>query len=330
VNIRRKVLLALGAGTLVSPFASLAQQVGKVWRVGVLSDRKRPAKLDLDYYNGFVVGMREHGYVEGKNLFVDWRFVEGKLDLHPPIAAEFVREKVDAILVASTSAAIAAQKATTTIPIVMATVGNPVMSGLVKSLARPGGNITGLTNFSSELSPKQLDLLRDLVPTLSTVAVLINPDNSGQVAFLNNAQAAGKATNIKVLPFEARTLQEIEAGFSRSVRERASAVIVSFDSLFNEHRLRIAELALKHRLPSISGRTEYVESGFLMSYGPSTRDIFRRAATHVDKIFQGAKPADLPVEQPTSFELAVNVKTAKALSIKIPQSVLIRADKVIE
>jgi putative ABC transport system substrate-binding protein len=330
VNTRRKLLIALGASALAAPLVSFAQQQGKVWRVGFLAQNVRPDSLDSHYYGGFLRGMRELGYVEGTNLVIEWRFSADKVVSLPNLAAELVRLKVDVIVASSTPATSAAQKATTTIPIVMGTVGDPVGSGFVKSLARPGGNITGLTNILVEISAKHLEMLSDMVPKLSRVAVLLNPNNQSNAPTLKSVQAAAQKINIKILPVEVRTPQEIDNAFPVIIRERAGALILAQDFIFIRQGRQIAELAAKHRLPSIASIREIAEDGILMSYGPSFADIYRRAATHVDKIFKGAKPADLPVEQPTKFELFINRKTAKALGLTIPQSLLISADKVID
>ena len=330
MNSRRKLLVVLGAGALAVPLSSFAQQQGKVWRVGFLSARRRPVSLDTDYFGAFPRGMRDLGYVEGKNLVIEWRFADGKFEHLPGLATEVVRLKVDVIVAAGPPAIIAAQKATTTIPIVIVTSIDPVDAGLVKSLARPGGNITGISNLSGEVSPKHLELVRTMVPKLSRVAVLVNPANSGHATMLKNVQAAAQKANVEVLPVEARTLQEIETAFLVMTKENAGAIIVGLDPFFNQQVRQIAELAAKHRLPSISAYAVYAESGGMMSYGSSLTDNFRRAATYVDKILKGAKPADLPIEQPTKFELVINLKTAKALGLTIPQSLLQRADQVIE
>lgn len=224
----------------------------------------------------------------------------------------------------------AAQQATTTTPIVIGTSGDPVGSGFVKSLARPGGNITGLSDIASDLGSKLLDLLLSTVPKLFHVAVLVNPDNSSHATILESIQAAAQSASVKIMPVRARTPQEIEKAFPLMAQENARAVIAAADALFNQQVRQIAELAAKHRLPSISGFRQYAEAGGLMNYGPDFADNFRRAAAYVDKIFKGAKPGDLPVEQSTRFELAVNVKTAKALGLTIPQTILLRADRVIE
>jgi putative ABC transport system substrate-binding protein len=330
MNTRRELLIALGAYVFATPLACFAQQQGKIWRVGFLSLRSRPASLESDTFGAFSNGMRELGYVEGKNLVIEWRFADNKYERLPDLAADLVRLKVDVIVTAGPAATSAAQKATTTIPIVFGGANDPVGSGFVKSLARPAGNITGLSNVSVEMSPKLLEMLLSTMPKLSRVAVLMNPSNSGHATMLKNVQAAAQKANVKVLPVEARTPQEIETGFSVMTKENAKAVIVVRDALFNQQVRQIAELAAKNRLSSIAQIREYVDAGGLMSYGPSITDSYRRAATYVDKIFKGAKPGDLPVEQPTKFELLINRKTAKALGLTVPQSLLISADKVIE
>ena len=311
------------------PLASLAQQKEKVWHVGFLATR-HVGPLDSDYYGGFPRGMRELGYVEGKNLVIEWRSAEGSNERLSALAADLVRLHVDIIVTAGTPATSAAQETTTTIPIVIGSAGDPVGSGFVKSLAHPGGNITGLSELAVDVSPKLLEMLLSMVPELSRVAVLINPNNSSHFTILKNVQAAAQRIGVKVLPLKARSAKEIENVFALIAQKKAGAVIVAVDALFTQQARQIAELAAKNRLPAISGFREYAEAGFLMSYGSSFTDNFRRAATYVDRIFKGAKPGDLPVEQPTNIELIVNGKTAKALGLTIPQSLLIIADKVIE
>jgi putative ABC transport system substrate-binding protein len=289
------------------------------------------AILDTDYYYGpFRQGMRELGYVDGKNLVIEWRSADSKVERLPGLAAELVKMNVDIILTAGTQATSAAQKSTTMLPIVMVSVGDPVAAGFVKSLARPAGNITGLSNLNVDLSPKRLEMLLSMVPRLSRAAVLVNPSNTSNIQTLESTQAEGRKRGVKILRVEARTPQEIENAFALMMRESAGAVIVASDAFFNQQARQIAELAIKHRMPSISAFLDYAEAGVLMTYGSNTTDLYRRAATHVDKILKGAKPGDLPVEQPTRFELIINGKTAKALGLKIPQSLLIMADKVIE
>jgi putative ABC transport system substrate-binding protein len=329
MNNRRKLLIALGTSSLAVPFGSLAEQ-GKVWRVGFLALRSPTASNPIVSYGAFLQGMRELGYVEGKNLIIEWRLAEGKVERLPALAAELVQLKVDVLVAAGVQPTSAAQKATTTIPIVMANSIDPVGSGFVASLARPGGNITGLSNLIGDLSAKHFEMLRSIAPKLSRVAILVNPTNSGHTTILKTVQTAAQKTNVKILPVEARNPQEIESALLAITRQNAEAVIVANDLFLNQQRHQIAALAAKNRLPSVSAVREFVEAGGLMSYGPNFVENYRRAATYVDKIIKGAKPGDLPVEQPTKFELVINRKTAKALGLTIPQSLLISADKVIE
>ena len=327
---RRKVLALLGLSLTAAPLAAFAQQPGKVWRVGFLALRHVDF-VDTDYYYGpFRQGMRELGYVEGRNLAIEWRSAEGKAERLPALAADLVQRNVDVIVTAGTPPTSAAQKATGTIPIVIANANDPVGSGLVKNLSHPGANITGLSSLAVDVSPKNLEIMLSLVPKLTQVAVLVNPANSGHAAILKSTQAAARKLNIKVLLAEARTPQEIERAFSLMAGERAGAVIIAIDAFFVQQGRQIADLAAKHRLPSMSGSREYVEAGGLVSYGQNLADNYRRAATYVDKILKGAKPGDLPIEQPATFELFINRKVAKALGITIPQSILVRADRVME
>ena len=334
----RKAIIAFGAGALVgalaNPSGALAQQgakaVEKIWRVGFLVPRKRPASIDADFIGGFAQGMRERGYIEGKNLAIEWRFADGDLARLPALAAELVQLKVDAIVASGPQAISAVQKATSTIPIVMGVPGDPVGQGFVASLARPGGNTTGATVNAGDIYAKRLEMLLEMSPRVSRVALLMNPANGAHVEALASVQAAAQKTKVTIVPVEARSSQDIDAAFALIKRERAGAVLTQPDAIFNAHTRQIADLALNQRLPLITGIREYVDAGCLMSYGASFRDNFRRAAYYVDRIFKGAKPADLPVEQPTRFELFINGKTAKALGLTIPRTLLIRAEMVIE
>ena len=330
MNNRRRLVIAIGASTVTVPFHSFAQPKDKIWRVGILVTRNRPTSLDSDPFGQFVRAMRELGYVEGKNLQVEFRWAEGKYERLPVLAAELVQLKVDVIVAAGGQDIDAARKATSTIPIVMATSPDPIISGFAKTLAHPGGNITGLTNFTVDISPKLFEMLQSMVPKLSRLAVLMNPVNPSHTGVLKSVEAAAQQTSVKVLPVEARSAAEIEHAFSTIVQAKAGGLLVPRDGFYIQQVGQIATLAAKHRLPSISGYRQYAESGGLMSYGQSTAESFHRAATYVDKIFKGAKPADLPIEQPTTFELYINGKTAKALGLTIPQSLRISADKVIE
>jgi putative tryptophan/tyrosine transport system substrate-binding protein len=329
MNTRRKLVIAPGAGALTAPFSSFAQPRDKVWRVGFLSTGRRPDTLDTHHFGAFPQGMRELGYIEGKTLFIDWRYAESMLDRLPALAAELAQLKPDVIVVGGPDATRAAQKTTTTIPIVMASVSDPVGSGFITSLAHPGGNITGSTSLTIDLGPKRLEMLLAMVPRVSRIAVLINPANANQVKAVESIQGAGGKRRVTILRADARNSQEIETAFRTMVRDKVGAVIVPSNILFNGQKIQIAGLALKHHLPNIAGDRIYAEAGCLMSYGSSIFDDFRRVATYVDKIFKVAKPADLPVEQPTKFELIINGKTAKSLSLTIPLSLLIMADKVI-
>ena len=327
---RRRVVLALGAGALAAPFASFAQQQSKIWRVGFLAQRHVDF-VDADFsYGPFTRGMRELGYVVGKNLVIEWRSAEGKSERLPELAAELVRLKLDVLAASGTPAALAAQKATTAIPIVMISVADPVGSNLVKSFARPGGNSTGLSNMGFELGPKQLEMLLEMVPKNSRVASFMNPANAVSVLVIKNTQIAAQKLGVKLQTVEASTPQEIATGFTEMVRQNVKALIVPSEALFLQQKIQIVELATKHRLASIAGYADYVEAGGLMSYGQNLGENFKRAAIFVDKIFKGAKAGELPVEQPTRFEMVLNLKTAKALGLKVPHSILILATKVIE
>ena len=330
MNTRRSVLLALGAVSLATVRSAFAQQLGKVWRVGFLSPRRRPASLDSDYYGAFPRTMKELGYVEGRNLSIEWRFANGEYERLPALAAELVELKVDVIMALGPPGAIAAQRATATIPIVIVVSTDPVRAGLVKSLAKPGGNITGISNLAGDLSSKHLELLLSIVPKLTRVAVLLNPANPAHATILENVQEAARKSGTVLLPLQAQTPQGIESAFSNMARERAGAVIVALDPLFIQQGPQIAAQAASQRLPSIFANREDAEAGGLLSYGQTQVDIYRRAAGYVDRIFRGAKPGDLPVEQPTTLELVINVRTAKALGVTFPQSILTSAGTVIE
>jgi putative tryptophan/tyrosine transport system substrate-binding protein len=307
-----------------------AQPAGKMPRVGYLtswsdSDPGRQRGLEA-----FRQGLRELGYVEGQNIAIESRSAEGKDDRLPALAADLVRSKVDVIVAASGAATRAVQQTTRTIPIVMSLVNDPVGSGLVASLARPGGNVTGLTIMAPDLSGKRLQLLKEVVPKVSRVALLRNPDNPADAAMLREAEAAAQALGVRLQILKTRTPQEIEGAFAAMIRERAGAFLMLSDAIFFTQRRQIAELAAKGRLPSISGGSDYPDAGGLMGYGANLSDLERRAATFVDRILKGAKPGDLPVAQPTKFDLVINLRTAKAIGLTIPPSLLQRADRIIE
>ena len=326
---RRKTIIALVALGAV-PLAAEAQQVAKIARIGYLAgDLAVGAHLP----EAFRQGLRDLGYVEGRNVVIEYRDAEGKLERLPALAVELVALKVDVILAVSTLHALAAKQATRTVPIVFAAVGDPVASGLVTSLARPGGNVTGLSSLAPELVGKCLELLKQTVPGVSRIAVLWHPGGQGERMekdMLKEADVAARRLGVRLQLVEARGPADLDRAFSEMTRARAGALTVLPSTMFLIEQRRLADLAAKNRLPAVYGLREYADAGSLMSYGPNTADLFRRAATYVDKILKGANPADLPVEQPTKFELVINLKTAKSLGITIPQSVLLRADRVIE
>jgi putative ABC transport system substrate-binding protein len=325
---RRAFIGALAVFPLAVPLAAEAQAPVKVPRIGflsVLSLTNNPHDLEA-----FRQGLRELGYIEGQNIAIEYRFAEGRPERLPALAAELVRLKVDVIVTAAPAAPEAAQRATNTIPIVFAVVGDPVAVGLVASVARPGGNITGLSSMASEVVGKQLELLKEVAPKVSRMAVLQNPSNQAHRFVLRQAEGAARTLGLQLHIVQAGTPAEIEAAFATMSSQHAGGVLVLRDSFFLAQRAQIAALAAKDRLPSVYGLKEQVEAGGLMAYGASTPPMYRRAAAYVDKILKGAKPADLPVEQPTKFELVINLKTAKALGLTIPQSLLQRADEVIQ
>jgi len=323
---RRAFVAGTGAVLLAAPFVAEAQERGKVPRVGFLGPRTRADAAP--YLDAFLLGLREIGWVEGKNILIEYRWAEGKSERLADLASELVRLKVDVILAGPTSAAVAAKNATSTIPIVTTSAGDPGV-GLVASLARPGGNVTGLS-FSVEMATfgKGLELLKETVPKVRRVAVLSNPTNPAHALAIK--EVAARSVGVQLQLLEASGPNEFDSAFAAMARERAGALLVMADSTFGFHRIRLRDLAAKGRLPAMYGLREHPQAGSLMSYGADNRDNFRRAATYVDKILKGAKPGDLPVEQPTKFELVINLKTAKALGLTIPQSVLQRADEIIQ
>jgi len=311
-------------------FLSLAeaQQPTKIPRIGVFLPASAPATAHL--VNAFKQGLQDHGYTVNRDVTLERRFAEGKPELLTRFAAELVRLKVDVIVAGSTPGAVAAKTATGAIPIVIVTTGDPVASGLVASLARPGGNITGVTALGQELAGKRLEVLKEMLPTVSRVAVLSNPDNSDTALSLKGAEVAARILGVELRIQEVRDPTAFEHAFQAMTRERAGALMVLPDPMFVSHRERIVALSAKSRLPAMYAHREYMDEGGLMFYGASLADMWRRAATYVDKILKGAKPADLPVEQPTKFELAINVRTAKQIGLMIPPNVLARADRVIK
>jgi putative ABC transport system substrate-binding protein len=330
MNNRRKLLHALGVCALAGPIFASAQQQGKVWRVGFLAVG-RVDLVDSDYtYGPLTQGLRELGYVIGKNLVIEWRSADGKYERLPELAAELVRLKVDVLAVNGTPASHAAQKATTSIPILMVNVADPVGASLVNSLARPGGNRTGLSNMINELGPKILEMLRAIKPNVARIVVLWNPPNTSNVLMLKDIQAAAQKLGVIVHPIEASTAAAIASAFAMMARQNAEALVVLRDPFFQQERNQIVALAAKQRLPSIGTYAEFVEAGGLLAYGTNLGEINRRAATYIDKILKGAKPGDLPVEQPMRFDLVVNLKTAKALGFTMPPEIMVQATRVIE
>ena len=305
-----------------------AQPPTKSPRIAVLTGTK-PAAVAARIA-AFQQGLREIGYVDGKNIVVEYRYAEGNADRERELAAELARLKVDVIVTAGPSVTRAAKEATSTIAIVMAQDPDPVTTGFVASLARPGGNITGLSNLSPEISGKRLELLKEIVPKLSRVAVIGTSTEPGNAQFVKAMEFAAEALKVNLQYLDVLTSKDIESAFRAAVKERADGVVMLGSPVFNTHRIQIVGLAVKSRVPATYTRLEYVEDGGLMTYGPSINDLFRRAATYVDKILKGAKPADLSVEQPTKFELVINLKAAKQIGLTIPPSVLARADRVIK
>ena len=327
---RRAFLAGLSGSLLAAPLAAEAQQTGKIFRIGFLSPGYPYGSRNRFRLGALQQGLRELGFVEGQNISIETRWAEGKYERLPGLAAELVRLKVNVIVTYSPPAIQAAKQATGTIPIVMAGIIDPVATGFVASLARPGGNITGLSLMAPELVGKQLQILKEIVHKVSRVAVLGNPANTGNAPQLRYAQEAAQALRLRLQTLEARDPHEIDSAFAAMTKEGAGAVVVLVDAMFIGQRTRIADLAARSRLASVYGLVDFAEVGGLVFYGANDADRFRRAAYLVDRILKGAHPGDLPVEQPTKFELAINLKTAKALGLTIPPALLGRADEVIE
>ena len=326
---RRAFMAALAGGLLAAPLAAEAQPAGKVPRVAYLSASS--AASATWGVEAFRQGLRELGYIEGRNILIEYRWADGRFDRLPALAADLARLAVDVIVASNTPAALAARNATGTIPIVLVTSGDPVGSGLVASLARPGGNVTGLSLFSTlAMSGKQLELLKQAFPTVSHVAVLANPANPPTAGLLTGTELAARPLGLRLRVVPVREPKEFDDAFAMMKNERVPALLVIADPLVNDHRGRIVAFAATNRLPAIYPYRTFVDAGGLMSYGVDLSDLSRRAATYVDRILKGAKPAELPIEQPTKFELVINLKTAKALGLTIPPSLLQRADQVIE
>jgi len=327
---RITLAVALAFGLSLAPHVAEAQQRDQIPRVGYLSPGSTDDKVRLRRFEAFREGLGELGYAEGQNIAIESRWAEGNYDRYAVLAADLVRVKSNVIVAVGGAATQAVQQATRTIPIVMSTVLDPVGSRLVTSLARPGGNVTGLSIMAPDIVGKQLQLLREVMPSVSRVAVLWNPANPGSGAQLREAQAAGGTLKMQLQALEARVPQEIDRAFAAMTRERSGALLILADAIFTNQRQQIAELSLKRRLPSVYGVSGYAEAGGLMVYSVDPVDLERRAAIYVDKILKGAKPGDLPVEQPTKFELVINLKTAKALGLTVPHALLLRAAQVIQ
>ena len=330
---RREFIKLVGGAAAAWPLSVNAQPSAKIPRIGLMvtgSLQSPEARVQLD---AFRQGLRQLGYTEGRNIAIEYRGADGRIERFPNLAAELVRLEVDLIFAANTRAALAARQATSTIPIVSAVMGDPVEDGLVASLAQPGGNVTGLTFLAPELTAKRMQLLKDALPNVSRVAALWHPGAYGERTMddmLKATEAAARTLGVHLQLIEVRAAEELEGAFSTMMKERAEALFLFPSPMLFLARRRIIELAATNRLPSVSQAREFVELGGLIAYGANINDLFRRSTVYVDKILKGAKPADLPVEQPTRFELVINLKTAKTLGIDLPLGLMIRADEMIE
>ena len=325
---RRSFLVALPLVAVAMPRGVEAQMARKIYRIGMLE--VVPVAPNAANLGAFRQGLRELGYVEGQNFVIEYRSADGEAARFPDLASELVRLKVDVIVTRGTPAALAAKDATATIPIVMAASGDPVGTGIVASLAHPGGNVTGLSALAAEVHGKQLELLREMVPHIARIAFLFNMSNPVLQAQWKEAEPAARSVGLQPQLLDVRNVRDLEPAFDTAVRQRAGAVIVGIDGLTQTHRTQIVKALATRHLPAVSREREFVDAGGLMSYGIRYGDWYRRAAVYVDRIFKGAKPADLAIEQPTKLELVINLKTAKALGLTIPQSLLLRADQIIE
>ena len=326
--IRAALAATLVLGLLASPLTAEAQPAGKVYRIGYLGNSS--ASLEPDLVEALRQGLRNLGYVENQNIVIEYRWAEGRYDRFPSLVADLIQRQVDVIVTAGTPGALAAKQATRTIPIVMAVSADAVGAGLVDSLARPGANVTGLTTMVQELEGKRIELLKSIVPRLSRIAVLKNPVNPVMAIVFNEARTAARALHVTVEPVDIRAVDEFEIIFATLAKARPGAILVLADRFLLAERERIVSFATRQRLPAMYPYREFVTLGGLMSYSPNYAEAFRRSATYVDKILKGAKPGDLPVEQPTKFELVINLKTARALRLTIPPSLLGQADQVIK
>ena len=323
---RREFITLLGGAAAAWPVALRAQAI--IPRIGFMGNST--AALEANVVGSFRDGLRELGYQEGRNIVIEYRWADGNYARFPALVAELIAAKVDVIVTAGTPAVLAVKKATTTVPVVMVAVGDPVGTGLVSSLARPGGNLTGLSSIAPDLEGKRLDLLREIVPTLSRVAVFFNSHNAFHVASVRQANAAAQTMGIKLQWHNIRKSEDLDGAFAAIRKERSDALLILADRVFLHNRQRMMDFTEEQRLPNVNPYKELVDAGGLMSYGPSYEDIHKRAAIYVDKIIKGAKPADLPIEQPSKFTFIINLKVAKALGLTVPSSLVTLADEVIE
>jgi len=324
----RRQLLALASAAALAPFAARAQPTRRVSRVGVLETTA--LRANTENFDRFRKGMEERGYVEGPSLVIAYRSADGRTERFAPLAAELVRSKVDLILARGTPAALAAKRATSEIPIVMAAVSDPVESGLAASLARPGGNVTGLTSASAELAPKRLDTLKALVPKMRKVAVYANLDNLAAQATWKDTDQAARSMGLEALLLDVRSSEKIAPAFELAVKEGANALLVGIETLAQSNRDAIVELAARHRLPAMYSAREFVDAGGLVSYGVNYADLYYRAAGYADRILKGARPAELPIERPAKFSLFINRRSANSLGVVIPPDLLLRADWTVD
>ena len=323
---RRTFIGSVAGGFLAAPLAAHAQQTGKVYRIGILE--AIPAAQNAANLDALRKGLRDLGYVEGRNLIIEYRSADGRAERFPDLATELVRLKVDLIVTRGTPAARAAKDATATIPVVMATMGDP--GAMVASFARPGGNITGVTTFSTELTAKRIELLKELVPNFSRVALLHNMGNPAAPPEWEETKTAARALGLQAELLDVRSQGDLDRAFELAVRRHVDALLIGADGLTQLHQQMIVDLVARNRLPAAYPAREFVEAGGLISYAVNYPDLYFRFASFVDKILKGAKPGELPVEQPTKFELVINLKTAKSLGVTVPQSLLLRADEVIQ
>jgi putative ABC transport system substrate-binding protein len=328
MNTRRSLVAALGAGVIAAPIAALSQAGRKIWRIGVLWENE--PSFYAGYLDAFKAGMRELGYAEARDYVIEQRSAQNDLTRLAALAADLVAQKVDMLIPAGSPAAVAAHKVTRELPILIITVGDPVASGLAATLRRPGANVTGLTSMSAELDPKRLDLLRQIVPNMRRVGFLYSPDNESDSKSLVQFEADSARLKLKLLPIPVRRAEDIAVAFNAMKSDEAQGVIVTSSGTNGALRAEIIEQASRHRLPAIYGRSYFADAGGLISYGTNFPDLWKRAASYADKLFKGARSADLPIEQPIKFESVINLKTARNLGLTIPQAVLLRADKIIE